>query len=81
MRILSSCPQTIPPYLGRFVLTASNEIAPIGGHLNIGDDLAVCVLVQNYFVSSPRVIESELAGFVTSNNVLIVVCEDDHGGF
>ena len=71
MRILSSCPQTISPYLGRFVLTACDEIAPIGGHLNIGDNFAMCVLVQNHFLSSLRVIESELAGFVTSYNMLI----------
>jgi len=81
MRILSSCPQITRPYLGRLVLTASNEIAPIGGHLNIGDNFTVCVLVQNYFLSSLRVIESELARFVASYNVFIAVCEDNHGGF
>jgi hypothetical protein len=81
MRILSSCPYTISTYLGRLVLAARDEIAPIGGHLNIGDNFAVCVLVQSHFLSTLRVIESELAGFVTSYNVLIAVCEDDHSGF
>ena len=81
MRILSSYPHDYPPYLGRFVLTTCDEIAPIGGHLNIGDNFTVCVLVQNHFLSSLRVIESELAGFVTSYNMLIARCEDDHGGF
>jgi len=81
MRVLSSCPHTIPPYLGRLVLTACDEIAPIGGHLNIGDNFTVCVLVCNHFLSTLRVIESELARFVTSYDVVIAMCEDDHGGF
>ena len=81
MRILSSFRYTIPTYLGRLVLTARDEIAPIGNHLNIGDDLTVCVLVRSHFLSSPRMVKSELAGFVTSYNVLIAVCEDDHGSF
>lgn len=81
MSILSSYPYTIPTYLGRFVLTARDEIAPVGGHLDIGDNLAVCVLVRNHFLSALRVIESEMAGFVAGYNMLIAMCEDDHSGF
>ena len=80
MRILSNCPYTIRTYLGRLVLTTRDEIAPIGGHLNISDNFAVCMLVRNYFLSSLRMIETELAGLVSSNNVFIAVCKDNHGG-